>query len=162
MPKAEASDKSDKFPLKTAPPDGYVTIRKFTYGEQLKIRSLSARAHIAAQEFEGRGKGKDNGEDSADVGMSFDMEGVAAFQFARAIVDHNLTLNDGTPINFRNRAHFAKLDDTIGAEIEELIDRYNPEVSTESVGKEADSNGTPLASGSGTPSTPERSPATTT
>lgn len=160
MPVAEAKTDTKRYDLKSAPPDGYVVVRKFKYGERLKIRSLSARAHIAAQEFEGRKNGKDD-SDAADVGMSFDMESVAAFQFARAVVEHNLTLANGTAINFKSREHFAALDDTIGGEIEGYIDEFNPEVNPETVGKEPDKNGTPLASGSGTPSTPESSETTT-
>lgn len=158
MPNAEVSTETRRFELKTC--DGaYVVIKKFGYGERLKIRSLSARAHIAQQEIEekrkeAKAKKQKFDPDDIDTELSMDMESVVAYEFKKGITEHNLEKKDGTPFNFSSRADFARLEPAIGEEIEDLIDEFNPEVSAakKDEGEEGES---PFDSESGKQSQPE-------
>lgn len=162
MPQAEVSTDTQRYDLKSAPPDGFIVVKKFSYGEKLKIRSLTARIHIAAREMaQRREESRKTGKDDIgfeEIEMSFDMEVVKAFEFKRGIVEHNLTKKDGTPFNFSNRADFLRLDEKIGEEIEEHIEDFNPDIQE---AKEPGPDGSPLASESGKPSPVESSPTTT-
>lgn len=141
---AEVGVKSEtrEVQLKSAPPDGFVEIRKFGYGETLKIRGMSARLKMDMRERRSAGDEQQEGE------LQFEMEKVNAYKFEKAIVKHNLTIN-GRPVNFKNRADFAALDPAVGAEIEKAIDEHNPDVGVDESG---DDGSAPLGSESSMPS----------
>lgn len=155
MPKVQSSQETERFDLESAPPDGYVVLRKFSYGEKVKIRSLTARVHIAQAEVakkqkEARQKGEDI--EDLDAEMSFDMEAVLAYKFKKAIVQHNLEDAKGRKLDFKSRSDFHLLDEAVGEEIEDSIEEYNPETSI----KEADEGEeSPLATASAEPSSTE-------
>lgn len=133
MPDVGVSTETREVPLKSAPPDGFVRIKKFGYGETLKIRGMSARVKMDMRDR------KQGGDESGE--LMFEMEQVTAYKFLKAIVEHNLTIN-GKPINLKNRADFAAISPVVGAEIEAAIDEFNPEVN---VDEEDADGGAPLA-----------------
>jgi hypothetical protein len=88
--------------LKTAPPDGFVSLRRLPYDEILKRRELATRLSMAGQSNTRR-RGRDRQQREEDTKMSIEIAQVATreYEFANCIVDHNLTV-DGTPVDFRN------------------------------------------------------------
>lgn len=140
MPEVGKSTETREVQLKTAPPDGFVEIKRFGYGEVLKIRGLSARVKMDMRDRKEKG-GDESGE------LMFEMEAVTAYKFEKAIVKHNLTIN-GKPLNFKNRADFAALDDKVGAEIEEAINEFNPDAGVDDEGPQGEA---PLGQGSEQP-----------
>ena len=156
MPKAvitEEQRKGERFPLETAPPDGYVVIRKMTFSEDLKVRGMSMRMHMQQEELRrARKEAKERGLDETEIEieMSIDVDAVLAFQFRNMILDHNLEDENGRKLNFANRADFAKLDTEVGAEIEKIINNLNPKrESKEEEEAERAEGGTPLSTASG-------------
>jgi hypothetical protein len=117
MPIVTVGDSDNpRFELKTAPPDGYVVLRRLTYGE-----SLAREAMMTKFTVDGNASSK---EFLGDV--KIDQEGVALFDFAHCIVEHNLQ-EAGTErlLNFKNAADVKKLSKSVGKEIGDLIDSLN-------------------------------------
>lgn len=157
MPRAVTPQEAKTFNLESLP-EGFVTIRRMSYGEDLQVRSLSVRMHMQQEEMRrARREAEKEGRepDDIEVEMSVDVRAVTAFQFARTIVDHNLENEVGKKLNFRNRADFEKLDPAIGAEIENYIGEMNPPTkqSKEDDAEDRKAGVTPLETASGEPST---------
>jgi len=122
VPKATV-DKSKvygPYDLKTAPPDGYVKLRKLTYGETMQ------RMEIGAGNVEGTRKGK--------MSMKVGALAMEAFEFGRCIVEHNLTDENGHLLNLGSVAGLNLLDPQIGDEIAKLINDLNRAESEEELG----------------------------
>lgn len=98
---------------------GYVTLRKLTYGEILKRRDLGG----VLTPGEGR---------NDDPTIAIDQTAVTMYEFAHAVVDHNITDDKDRVLNFRNRADVDALDPVIASEIEDLIREMNPQDSSKS------------------------------
>lgn len=105
----------DRFDLKTAPPDGYVVIRRLSYGESLKRDAISTKFTV-----DGSAKSKDFMGD-----IKIDQEAIAQFDFAHCVVEHNITDKSGRTLNFKDPKDLAQLDGKIGKEIGDLIDEVN-------------------------------------
>lgn len=114
MPRAVATNETTREELKTLP-SGFVVFRKLNYGEILKRRSISQQMEMSEEE----GTGKPQGA------MVIKFDAVAAYEFARAIVDHNLENENDQPLNFNSVADVMKLDPIVAQEIEGLINRMN-------------------------------------
>lgn len=111
MPNATASRKPERRDLETCP-GGYVELRRLTYGETLHRRDLAMRMT----------PGEGRKEKST---IDFTNERVQAYEFEKAIIDHNLEDESGAKLNFSNRADIAKLDSKIAQEIEKYIQELN-------------------------------------
>lgn len=138
MPKATTNiSDTEKYELKTCP-EGYVLLRRLSYGEMIERRSLSGKLNLNATP----GKGKTN-----DVQAFIQMANrlVTEFEFKNCIVDHNLEDENGTALDFRKATTLSVLDPRIGDEISQYIDKMNQyDVGTESLGNS--SNGSTLTS----------------
>jgi len=116
MPVATVGDfDNTRHELKTAPPDGYVVIRRLSYGESLRREALSTNFTV---------DGNSNAKDFVG-NVKIDQEAVAQFDFEHCIVEHNLTDKNEKLLNFKNPADLAKLDRRVGKEIGDLIDDMN-------------------------------------
>lgn len=125
MPVAVASDVTVRKALKTLPADpalpspagdeGYVVIRRLTYGEKMTRRSINSKMTVEA------GKGSKQAKTVIDA---FN-EGTDLFDFATAIVSHNLTHKDGRPLNFQLAQDVRMLDGKVAEEISSYIDDLN-------------------------------------
>jgi len=114
MPNAtSSSSKTEHFDLKTLP-DGFVDLRKMTYGEMLRRRDIGSTMRA------GQGRGR-------KAGIEFDTDSleIQHYEFSRCIVDHNLEDESGKLLNFKNTADIVKLDPQIASEIESLIFEMN-------------------------------------
>lgn len=114
MPKAVASKQGKRFNLKELP-EGFVVLRKLTYGEMLSRRNL------------GMGVTAPFRRDSEEIDMKLDLsqEEVRVYEFSHMIIDHNLEDEDGRQLNLMDRNDINKLDPKIALEIEGYISELN-------------------------------------
>jgi len=117
MAVATITQPTENFKLKSAPPDGYVTIRRMTWGEKLKRQSMMTKYRM---EMAKTTKDKDM---ALDVDIM--QEKVSHWEFANLIVEHNLTDEKETALNFRNIADIDRLGPIVGEEIQKYIDEMN-------------------------------------
>lgn len=110
MPKATIDSSTTKFDLTSAPPDGFVTLKRMTYGDWLARRDMSMQMSISQQ-----GKG------AAESSFEMQNKKVTLFEFSKCIVDHNLEDEDGVKLNFGRADILDVLDPRIGNELGELI-----------------------------------------
>ncbi len=124
MPRATISTDSQRFELKSLP-EGFVTIRRMSYGRWLERQEMA----LQIQFNQSQGKGK---------GMQGDVKALqritTEFEFKECIVDHNLTDDNDTPLDFRAVGILQKLDPRVGNEIESIIQELH-DVDTSPEGK---------------------------
>lgn len=100
----------------TSCPDGFVVLRQMSYDELLERRDGATRMLM------------ERGTDVQHMAVQIANKWSNHFSFARCIMDHNLTDEDGTLLNFKKPEEaFAKLDPRVGSEIERYIDEMNNE-----------------------------------
>lgn len=114
MPVATRTVETQRFPLVTAPPDGYVVLRRLTYGDKLARQGMVSKMRFSASR-------------ARDMQGEIDMmtEQTAVLDFGQCIVEHNLTDESGEPLDFKNPLHVKALDGRTGEEIGTYIDRMN-------------------------------------
>jgi len=116
MPRATVDSAGVRHDLKTCP-GGFVLLRQLPFGMMLKRRDLAAKY---MQEFTGTSVNDVNT-------ITINILNVASrqFDFANAILDHNLEDADGNKLDFNNTMTLDILDPKIAAEIETEIDKLN-------------------------------------
>lgn len=107
---------SERFDLKSAPPDGFVVVRRMSYGEKLKRQGMMTKFRMEM----GRNK-----SDTTNMDVDLDQEKVTIWEFQNLIVEHNLTDENLTPLNFKNVADIVRLGPVVGEEIQTYIDKLN-------------------------------------
>ncbi len=113
MPKATVSLDTERKELKSLP-DGYVTLRRMSYGQSVERRSMLTLG------FESDGSSKDfKGE------MAMGNKKISAFEFAICVVEHNLTGDDDQPLDLTKVSTLDVLDPKVGQEIEKYIADMN-------------------------------------
>lgn len=110
---ADYSDET-RFELKTCK-GGYVVLRRMTYGQTLERREMM-KLSVATE-----GKGK-NSKLAGELAMA--SKAVARYEFAKCIVDHNLTDKEERKLDLAG-ADFEKLHPKIGQEIDSYISDMN-------------------------------------
>jgi hypothetical protein len=105
---------TETFDLKSAPPDGFVELRRMTYGQVVQRRAMMKLS------VETSGKSKDfKGE------MAMASHQITIFEFKNCIVNHNLEKTDGVKLQLGNPVDFDSLDPRVGQEIEKYIGEMN-------------------------------------
>lgn len=128
MPVAVITDDiSEKIPLKSLPPDGYVVVRRMSYGESLAREAKATKLLVAGSE----GKGSNKTAPQAEVDIQ--TEALALWDFANLVVEHNCEDKDGRTLNFKNVADVKKLNGAVGREIGKIIDEYNDVEETDEI-----------------------------
>jgi hypothetical protein len=117
MPKAISNNQdTERHDLKSLP-EGYVVLRRLTYGEKVQRRAM-----VSGLKIRGMGSGKKDFEGE----MNMVNEQATLFDFQRCIVEHNLEKDDnGTLLNFANIPDIRMLDPRVGEEIDSLLDKLN-------------------------------------
>jgi hypothetical protein len=110
MPRATVAVDSQTFKLETCP-DGWVKIRRMTYGEKLTRQDDMMNMQTSTK------------DDMMNIRIQ--AKKMALVDFANLILEHNLTDENDVPLNFKNAADVAKLDPRIGDEIGKYIDSIN-------------------------------------
>jgi hypothetical protein len=116
MPRATAdTTETSRHDLKSCPPDGFILVRRLTYGEKLERRAMVSNMKIDAQ----KGKKDFSGE------MQLVNEQATIFDFQKCVVDHNLEDAEGNKLNLHNIGHVKMLDPRIGEEIDQILSDLN-------------------------------------
>ena len=115
MPRATIDTSTQKVDLKTAPPDGFVMLRRMTYGKWLHRQELALKLQIDA------GKKGDNMKGE----MQMANKAVTLFEFQECVIDHNLENDAGEKLDFKQPYTLDILDPRIGNEIGEAIMRLH-------------------------------------
>ena len=107
-------DETQRFDLETCP-GGFIVLRRLTYGEHMKKKSMTTMS-IAA--------GMSNKKDVKGT-LELANEEVTVFEFSRCIVDHNLEDAGERKLNLSSVVDIQKLNPRIGQEIEKYLDQMN-------------------------------------
>jgi hypothetical protein len=115
MPKAFVQrDETTHFDLESCP-DGYVKLRKFTYGEHIKHNQMTSSMRMKA-----------NQDNSFDAEMDLTSFDAVQYQLSKCVVEHNLEKDDnGNLFDFSRAADIEILDPKIGGEIQQYISKMN-------------------------------------
>lgn len=117
MPKATANiNQTQRFDLKSCP-EGYVVIRRLSYGKKLERQEITMQMRMYQEEARTKGKS------SMDISMM--ARKVAEFDFKNCVAEHNLEDDNGVMLNFQQAHYVHMLDGNIGDEIGELINQVN-------------------------------------
>lgn len=116
MPKAVANNQDTVRKELKSLPEGYVVLRRLSYGEKLERREM-----VSGMKVRGGGKSKDfEGE------LKMVNERATLFDFQRCIVEHNLEKDDdGTLLDFQKIQDIKLLDPRVGEEIDGLLSELN-------------------------------------
>lgn len=113
MPKAYAQKSTERIELKSVP-DGFVVLKRMTYGDKLERQSMVKMAIELTSGKDAKGE------------LALANKKATYLEFANCIVEHNLEKDDeGTLFNFKNAADVDALDPKIGEEIDSLISEMN-------------------------------------
>jgi len=107
---------TERFDLKSLPPDGYVVLRKMTYGQKLTRQQNAMKMQMEMQ----RGR-----KANAKANMEMMTLQSTLYDFKNCVVEHNLTDEAGAPLNLSNDFDVTRLDPQVGEEISTLIDNMN-------------------------------------
>lgn len=133
MPEVGFDNKPVKYDLKTAPPDGFVMLRRLPYDEILVRREMATRMSMeqapqrsrrnARQDRKPAGGDKPQGRTTIEIAQIKTRE----YEFANCITDHNLMVQ-GVKVDFTNpRMAFKIVPPEIMQEIELLLSELNLE-----------------------------------
>lgn len=116
MPRATVSQEGVRKDLKSLP-EGYVVLKRMSYGEFLDRRDMSGIMTIAGTK---RQKAQDV---MGEVAMA--NRKVATYEFGKCIIEHNLEDDKGNLIDFNSPLWQRILDPKIGDEIGTYIDELH-------------------------------------
>lgn len=149
MPRATLSTKPKRFELKSLP-EGYVLLRRMTYGERLHRQDIAMSMSMQ----------QERRTQTASMEIKQAQTKVGEFELATCIVEHNLEKDDGSLLNFKNGMDFQLLDGAVGEEIASYIeDMHNwendlPNSSEKSADSSSATDGVPQADNLPIPATP--------
>lgn len=112
MPRATVARTTERFDLKSCP-EGYVIIRRMTYGEKLARTDQMMNMSTSSK------------SDDNEMHIRMMTRSVALQDFANLVIEHNLTDENDKTLDFRIAQHVLNLDPVIGDEIGQYIDRIN-------------------------------------
>lgn len=128
MPEVGYDNKPVRKELKTAPPDGYVELRRLPYDEILARREMGTRLSMQqTQRKPGQRQTKRNKDDKQRIDIELAQVVTREYEFANCITDHNLTV-DGTKVDFSQPRMAFKI---VAPEILQEIELYLSELNME-------------------------------
>jgi hypothetical protein len=114
MPRATVSHEGHRRDLEELP-EGYVILRKLSYGEILHRRGLGMGVNAPFK--------KDTQE--VDFKLEMNTEELRFFEFSMMILEHNLEDAEGKLLDMKNRKDVSSLDPKVAQEIEKHIMELN-------------------------------------
>lgn len=129
MPRATVLKTTERFDLTTLPPvgeeeGGWVELRRLSYGEKLQKDAEAMKMRFGMNKAQ---------QGDIDAEVSLISEFVTYLEFAKCIINHNLTTakdpnnpeSEDRPLDFRNAADVKLLDPRVGDEISTIIGKLN-------------------------------------
>lgn len=114
MPKAVVDiSLTERYELESCP-EGYVVLRRMTYGEKLQRQDMALDMAISG----------DNRQNT-EMKLTGTQTKVTHFEFSRLITEHNLEDAEGRQLDFKKLDTVQRLDPRIGQEIADLIESMN-------------------------------------
>jgi hypothetical protein len=130
MPDVGYDNKPVKHELQTAPPDGYVMLRRLPYDEILKRREMATRLSMeqsSGGRRKARGYKQNEQVESSKIGIELIQVATREYEFANCIVDHNLEVN-GQLVDFsKPKLAFRLVAPEVLQEIEMALSELNLE-----------------------------------
>lgn len=117
MPVGVVVDETKRYELKSLA-GAYVVIRRMNYGESLKRKDMMASIAMEMGD-------RKNKDESTKLHMDLLQEKTSLWEFAKLIVDHNITDEKDVPLNFSNAEHVKRLVGRVGDEIQMYINELN-------------------------------------
>lgn len=112
VPRATVSMETQHVDLKTCPPDGFVELRRMTFGELMTSQDMAYQVQMKA--------GED--ADNPEMGVTMSRIAIMEYQFQKCVMRHNLEDDKGRVLDFRKAPDVHLLDANIGQEISGAID----------------------------------------
>lgn len=125
MPKASVDLSTVKKNLKTAPPDGFVVLRRLSFGQKLERQEMATRQVIRGEEGNRAQRRGNQAPNNMEVDIKMLQRVVTEYEFKHCVVDHNLTIDDTQKFNFEDPTTIDRLDPRIGDEISQYIGQMN-------------------------------------
>jgi hypothetical protein len=127
MPTVARTGQSVRCRLETAPPDGFVLLRKLSYGETLERQDMAMTPEANADQNGGSNRGQRRRGETPQTTVRFrtSVQRVQEYEFSKCIVEHNLTDENGKIYDFSKPEDVDALDTQVGTEIAGLIDKLN-------------------------------------
>lgn len=128
MPRAVVDTTAVRHELKSAPPDGFVELKRMPYGDWLHRTDISLAMQIEmAERNQKRGNKRTTAPKQSNRTMDMQLQNkmVTTYEFSKCIVSHNLMDENDNILDFKNPASLDKLDPKIGTEIGELINELH-------------------------------------
>lgn len=144
MPVATVSVVPIRRDLVSAPPDGWIEIRRMPFGKKLTRQESAIESGM-------KGSAKAAKSDEAEMFMKMIRRRITEMDFAECIVDHNLTDPNGHKLNLKDPATLDVLDPRVGEEIEKYIDELNNLEGEEEVAANLKTESLPELPSDGTP-----------
>jgi len=118
-------------PARDGEDGGYVVLRRLSFHEMMQRRDIAAK--IGWETTQKSKKNRGRGEETETVKAMMEAMHVSTmeFEFSNSIIEHNIEDDKGALLDFTNPMTYKYLDPRIGAEISDLIDDLNEEVSEE-------------------------------
>lgn len=115
MPRATITSNTSKFDLKSLAPDGFVELKRLTYGATLERRDM-----VMLMKFGSTTKGSD-----PEASTELQNKKVTAFEWVNSIVTWNLTDENDLPLDWKKSNIFDVIDPAVAEEISQLITDMN-------------------------------------
>lgn len=127
MPQATVKATAKRFELKSAPPDGFVKLKRLSFGQKLERMEMATKQVIHNDDQKGNRAQRRSGNNQENMSVDIRMMQriVTEYEFKHCVVEHNLTHENGQALNFKDSATVDLLDPKIGEEISEYIAELN-------------------------------------
>jgi hypothetical protein len=125
MPDVGFDKKPVRYELKTAPPDGFVELRRLPYDEILARREMATKLSME-QSTQRRGR-RQKQDERQKIDIELIQLATREYEFASCIVNHNLEI-DGVPVDFsKPKLAFKMVAPPVLQEIELYLSELNQE-----------------------------------
>jgi hypothetical protein len=111
MPRATVDTSVQHHDLKSLP-EGFVELRRMSYGDWLVRQDMTMNMQITG-----------SSKDDAAMDMKANGASIAAFEFSKCLVDHNLEDEEGVKLRLPEQLNM--LDPRVGIEIGDLLDKLH-------------------------------------
>lgn len=145
VPRATISVEPQLVELATCPPDGFVKLRRMTFGELMTSQDMAYQVSMKASQD----------VNNPDMALDISRAKVTEYQFGTCIVDHNLEDDKGRKLSFKSAQDIHLLDSNIGQEIQASIDDIHNWNKQFPNSPESSENSSSVARSETTPRTPD-------